>query len=122
MIFGVPNRGLVGFWLFVSEAVRPFQETQGKDAEKLFFTRPACKKRFHAFPADSKPCGQRGREEAFRPGSTGMRLDQIQFRPGFLEHVLPVLLERGIGEHGFDIADIGHPDHGGTAEFGIVRG
>ena len=45
-----------------------------------------------------------------------MRLDQIQFRPGFLEHVLPVLLERGIGEHGFDIADIGHPDHGGTAD------
>ena len=33
-----------------------------------------------------------------------------------------MLLERGIGEHGFDIADIGHPDHGGTAEFGIVRG
>lgn len=63
------------------------------------------------------------REKIWRfAAHTRVRLDQVQFRPGFLEHVLPMLLQGGIGEHGFDIADIGHPDHGGTAEFGIVRG
>ena len=75
------------------------------------------------FPGSSagRGLGRLQRRSGVLPPISGMRLDQIQFRPGFLEHVLPVLLERGIGEHGFDIADIGHPDHGGTAEFGIVR-
>ena len=107
---GCPQRPVIRLWAFPCRGVPPSDAMPcGKAVRKAALS---CCQQAKAVPGRSPQAVSRGErqggERSFCPMIRGQDWDQIQFRPGLLEHPLPGLFKGPVGEHRLDITDVGH--------------
>lgn len=82
--FWSPEQGACRLLAFCVRGSTALSGDTGEGYGKAVFTRPACKKRFHAFPADSKSCGLRWQGRGLSP-----RVNRDAPRPDTVPSRLP---------------------------------